>query len=527
VTAEVTARGLEGGVASTAQAAPALDAWWLPGLEAAAVAEWRTLSFGERGEVTLRAPALAPAALAATMERAAAARDAYLAEVPIAHVVASIDRAMSRWLDPYSRWRRLAERALPAITGYSPAMVRKGLPGYLATFRGENLWRLLEAELGDPRYLDEFRPRGRLGGRSRAYGPRLTTHVFAGNVPGLAAQSLVCALLAKSACVGKAASEEPLFPVLFAASVAEVDPRLGACLAVTWWPGGDEALETLAFGRADAVIAYGGEATIASIRDRVPAGTRFIAYNHKLSFGVVGREALAANRLAETAARAAYDAAKYDQQGCLSPHLFYVERGGETEPRAFAAALAGAMAAAETAMPRGRLRLEEAAAIREARAAAEFQPAGTVDVHASAGGTAWTVIYEEDATFVASCLNRTVRVKPVDDALALPALLLPVQRYLQTAGVALPEPRLTALADRLGRLGLDRVCPLGQMPDPSPGWHHDGRYNVLDLLRWTDVEAPTTAGRWEFEHPNAGVYGGPAGARASRTRSATSGTTAG
>jgi hypothetical protein len=46
------------------------------------------------------------------------------------------------------------------------------------------------------------------------------------------------------------------------------------------------------------------------------------------------------------------------------------------------------------------------------------------------------------------------------------------------------------------------------MPDPSPGWHHDGRYNVLDLLRWTDVEAPTSAGRWEFEHPEGGIYGG-------------------
>jgi hypothetical protein len=490
-------------------AARTLDAYWLPGLRPDEVAEWRTLPFGPQAELALRVPVLTPEGLAAVCERVAAARDAYLAEAPVAQVAASIDRAIGRWLDPFSRWRRLAEGALPAITGYSAPMVRKGLPGYLATFRLENLWRLLEAELGDPRYLDGFQPRGRLGGRSRAYGPRLCVHVFAGNVPGLPAQSLVAALLAKAACLGKAASEEPLFPALFAASLAEVDRRLGACLAVTWWPGGTEALETVAFGRADAVIAYGSEPTIASIRARVPPETRFVAYNHKLSFGVIGREALAAEQLAETAARAAYDAAKYDQQGCLSPHLFYVERGGATPPRAFAAALAEAMAAAEARMPRGRLTLEEAAAVREARATAEARALASpdVEVYASPAGTAWTVIYEEDPTFVASCLNRTVRVKPVDDVLTVPALLAPVRRYLQTAGVALPEARLLALADRLGRLGLDRVCPLGQMPDPSPGWHHDGRYNVLDLLRWTDIEAPTSAGRWEFEHPAAGIYG--------------------
>src|SRR5581483_6166949 len=310
------------------------------------------------------------------------------------------DRAVSRWLDPYSRWRRLAERVLPAITGYSEPMIRKGLPGYLATFRQENLWRLLESELGDPEYLDEFRPRGRLGGYSRAYGPRLTTHVFAGNVPGLPAQSLVSALLAKAACLGKAASEEPLFPALFAASLGEVDPRLGACLAVTWWPGGDDALERVAFDRADAVIAYGSEASTASIRARVGAEKRLVVYGHKLSFGVVGREALATDRIGETAARAAYDVGKYDQQGCLSPHLFYVERGGERSPRGFARVLAEAMDAAERATPRGRLTLEETTAIRELRAAAEFQCLASAEseLHASEVGTAWTVLYEPDPT---------------------------------------------------------------------------------------------------------------------------------
>ncbi len=184
--------------AQLGQATLALDAYWLPGLKPDDVAEWRTLAFGAHGEVALRVPLLTPAGLTAVAAGVAAARDAYLAEAPVAHVAASIDRAISRWLDPYSRWRRLAERALPAITGYSAPMVRKGLPGDLATFRLENLWRVLEAELGDLAYLDGFQPRGRLGGRSRAYGPRLTTHVFAGNVPGLPAQSLVAALQSRA-----------------------------------------------------------------------------------------------------------------------------------------------------------------------------------------------------------------------------------------------------------------------------------------------------------------------------------------
>src|SRR5262245_24512531 len=118
-----------------------LDAWWLPGLVASEVDSWRTRRFGADGAIEVRAPVLTPEQLGEIMERTAAARDGYLATLPIERIVESVDRAISRWLDPFSRWRRITERALPAITGYSEPMVRKGLPGYLATFRAENLWR--------------------------------------------------------------------------------------------------------------------------------------------------------------------------------------------------------------------------------------------------------------------------------------------------------------------------------------------------------------------------------------------------
>src|SRR5437773_3213669 len=304
---------------------PTVRPYVLPGLDESAVAEWQSLRFGE---LELRFPKLSPEQLAGVMERVAVARDAYLAELPVLRVAELLDRAVSRWLEPHSHWRRLVEELLPAVTGYPETVVRKGLAGYLATFRLENSRRLLEDELRDPRFLDEFRPRGAIGGLARAFGPRLTTHVFAGNVPGLPAQSLACALLVKSASLGKSASEEPLFPALFVQSLAEVDERLAACFAVTWWPGGTEELEAVAFGRAEAVIAYGSEAAIDAVNTRVPLGVRFVAYGHKLSFGVIGCEWLSPERVEETARQAGYDVAKYDQQGCLSPHLFYVERGG-------------------------------------------------------------------------------------------------------------------------------------------------------------------------------------------------------
>ncbi|MFI5266343.1 MAG: acyl-CoA reductase [Chloroflexota bacterium] len=476
------------------------DVGWTPGLRESDLQCWETLPFG------IHAPRLTSAGLDALIDRIVAAREAYLAHLPVDRIITLLDRVASRWLDPASPYRREAEELLPDITGYAEPAVRKGLASFLGLLRRENLERLVEQELPDPRVLDGFQPHGRGGGQTRAYGPTLAAHVWSGNVPGLPAQSLVNALLVKAACLGKVASEEPLFATLLAESIAEVDERLAECLAVVWWPGGDEELERTAFARADVVIAYGGERAMVALRGRIPPGTRFVEYGHKLSFGAIGREALTPEGAEETAERAAYDVAKYDQQGCLSPHLFYVEEEAPVSPRDFAEFLGQALARYQAAIPRGRLTLEEASSAASLRQRYELRQANGDPVALIHEGP-WAVLYDEDPTFQPSCLNRTVFVKPVGDLADVPALLAPVRRYLQTCGVAASPGRTNALADQLGHLGLDRVCPLGRMADVSPEWHHDGRFNLLDLLRWTDLEPEGSAGRWEFAHPDLGLYG--------------------
>jgi hypothetical protein len=478
---------------------------WLPGLAPDEIAGWQTLRFGE--DLQLRVPQLSPAGLAAQLQRLRSAHQRYLVDLPVRRIVTLLDRVASRWLDPSSPYRREAEQLLPIVTGYSEPAVRKGLVSYLGMLRGENLQRLLEEELPEPAVLDDFVPRSRGGGWTRAFGPQLTVHVWSGNVPGLPAQSLISALLVKSASLGKVASEEPLFPTLLAESIAEVDEALAECLGVVYWRGGDQQLESVAFEHADAVIAYGSEPAMEAVRARVPPHARFVPYGHKLSFGAIGREALARDRLTDTLERAAYDVVKYDQQGCLSPHLFYVESGGETSPRDFAEALSEALGECAARIPRGRLSLEEAASLAQLRQRYELrqivgEPVALFDAPEA------SVLYDEDPVFEASCLNRAVLVKPVTDLVEdVPRLAAGVRRYLQTCGVAASHARTRALATGLGRLGLDRVCPLGRMGDVAATWHHDGRFNLLELLRWTDLEPDASAGRWEFEHPDLGLYG--------------------
>ncbi len=452
----------------------------LPGVK---VEEFVDLEYGPSEErAILRLPVVTPAVLAAATESVTQARDGYLATIPVSQIVEVIAIAVERWQDPGYHLRVVVHELLPAITGYSTQMLQEGLPELLKPFGKDGLLALLESELRDPERLDSAAGGHRPGKLS---GPRLVTHVLAGNIPAVAAESIVRALLVKSASLVKMASGDPLFPALFAQSLAEVDSKLGESIAVVWWKGGEQDLEKTAFSASDVVIAYGGDSSIQSIREAVPNGVRLIAYGHRISFGAIGREALRRSGLAALAARAAWDVGFFDQQGCVAPHAFYVERDGQATPAEFAEALAREMQRLEEKLPRGRLSAAEASSIQQSRATWELRQAAGDGVHLllqSHASTAWTVVCEDTVPFQATGLNRVIRVVPIDDLSTLPSAVEGMRRFLQTAGLAVSRKRLGPLSRALAEVGVTRVCPIGRMQHPPAAWPHDGRPNLVDLL---------------------------------------------
>jgi hypothetical protein len=62
---------------------------------------------------------------------------------------------------------------------------------------------------------------------------------------------------------------------------------------------------------------------------------------------------------------------------------------------------------------------------------------------------------------------------------------------LQTVGVAAASEELLPVGDLLGQAGVTRICALGCMTAPEAGWHHDGRFSLLDLVRMVDIEDST------------------------------------
>lgn len=420
-------------------------------------------------------------------------RAQYLAGRPVSSLVKVLHEVGENWLDEEYPFRRLALEQGPAATGFSRPVLQAGLDQFFRRLNGEELLALLQQDLGEPHRLDAFvssAPELKTGRRSLARGPELVAHITAGTLPNSTLQLMVLSLLAKSAQFVKCGRGGAFLPRLFAHSLYEADRKLGACLEIADWPGGNEALEAALFAEADVVTASGRNETLAAIRPRIPARARFIPHGHKLSFLYLTKESLAGFNAKKLIRRAAADIVAWDQSGCLSPHVIYVENNPDIPPELFAARLAGELAAFEESHPRGPVSGGESAHIAGRRSSYEVRAAHSPETKqwTSEHSTAWTVVFEAEPHFAVSCLNRFVYVKPVNDLDELIKGIEPVHGQISTVGLAANDDRAGELALRLANWGITRICPVGSMQDPPLTWRHDGRPALADFLTWTDWE---------------------------------------
>lgn len=336
----------------------------------------------------------------------------------------------------------------------------------------EDLLAWVAAELGSAGALDQWVPHGHA--RTKALAPSEILHVVSGNTPHAALQSLIGGLLLGS-------RNRVKLPHRGLIEVDEFVARLPHELRATVETSTD--LPEIWLASAEAVIVYGSDQTISALRARTPAGKIFIGHGHKASLGIVWDDPEFAS-----CAGAARDASLFDQQGCLSPQIFYVRESRPGFAREYAGHLASAMDRFNRTHPRGPLTVEEKADIANLRAAYRFRAAGDLRVALWEGGgnLDWTVIYEEDAWLTASPLNRVIFVKPLPPD--LPVAMGPAVDHVGAVGL---WPCTEELADRFADLRPSRFCPIGHMQDPPWTWHNGGVARLASLVKWVDFEPPS------------------------------------
>ena len=340
---------------------------------------------------------------------------------------------------------------------------------FLGEITADTLRTFVATELGHADALDDFVPCA--DHRARAIPPGVILHILSGNTPAAALQSLIRGLLLGSRNLCKLPSAG--LPEV-EAFIAALPPDLAALIESR----PDLPDEWLA--DSDAIVVFGDDATVSHFRSVAQSWQIFVAHGHKLSFGIVFDDPSFSS-----AAGAARDASVFDQQGCLSPHVFFVRESDEFTARAYAGRLAHEMAVFEKDLPRQQISLSEANAIRTLREELSFRAANgePVAVFASAD-TAWTVVVEDSSGFPRTPLNRVIFVKPLPADLV--ATLGSVQPHLATCGI---WPCGREQVDFAVRLGVERICAIGKMQSPPLTWHQDGQSSLSPLVRWIDWES--------------------------------------
>ena len=399
-----------------------------------------------------------------------------LAEVPAQRIVRAIADAAERFADADFPPRvRLLDRIVER-TGYTMPVIEYALDQLFFSITAPALEGAIAAELGSLHALDRFVERTP-DTLARAFPLGRVAIVSSRTTIGVAIVPAIFALCAKCDVLVKD-REDGLVRAFFAALAQELDPMAEAARAQAWQGESDE-VDLRAF---DAVAAFGSDAGLARIRERVATHAPFIAFGSKASVGYIGRDALDdATQARILAGDAARDLVLYESEGCLSLHALFVERGGAVAPAQFAEYFAAAVESAAVEFPPGE---------RDARANARIASARNLAAFRAAGGNG-SVFSDERASFLAvldppaseppAFLPRALAIRTVDGPSE-------AAEYLERHAIPLEAMAIAGAREEIVNMacamGAHRITAFGRLQRPPLANTHGGRPRIAEFVRW-------------------------------------------
>ena len=111
-------------------------------------------------------------------------RASYLAGRTTDDIIKVLCEVATAWRSPEDKFRKHALEQGPAATGFSRAVLAKGLDGLFEPFSPAGFESLLQQELGHPHRLDAFKMASAASRHlAMVHGPELLVHIAAGNIP--------------------------------------------------------------------------------------------------------------------------------------------------------------------------------------------------------------------------------------------------------------------------------------------------------------------------------------------------------
>ncbi len=406
-----------------------------------------------------------------------------LRATPVDEIISLLDRTGVRMTSP-GPYRDRIMAAMPAITGFSPAMVELGIEVLRGLLSRDSLEERLDS-LGSRSALDCWTEVDGRPVRARPLG--FLCHVAAGNIFLGSVDSLVMGLITKNVNVLKISRQDRIFPFIFLDALMAEDCSgvISSSIAITSWSHSNSGMMDLVGRRFDGILLFGGEEAVRTYRAIASPGTEVLAFGPKISWGLVGRD-LPEEELEAAVKGFAMDVALWEQRACTSCQNLFVE--GEELGAKVAEMLHRELSMLEVSMPQDRVSLDEGVDIRRERESAFWdQIAGERRLFEGPGHT---VILSRGTGIVPSPLNRTVFVSVINDRRdLLLGDLKEMGYYMSTVGVAVGRESMDETLEAFQRLGVLRFCLPGNMGLGADGKApHDGIHLALSLVRMVNRE---------------------------------------
>ncbi len=296
--------------------------------------------------------------------------------------------------------------------------------------------------------------------------------VLAGNVFTASARGIMVPLLLGVPVLVKSSSRETLFPALLQDALRSVDADLGAALGVANFQGGDAECEAALIEHSEVISVYGSDETVTAMTARA-GGKALIAHGHGVSVAYCAARSLEAARIGATIEGLSLDVCAYDQRGCLSPQLIYVDAATRDTALDFAARLAeDGLRPMSRTLPRGPLPVSIGASQAQWRGIAEVE--GTL---LQGDGYSVSVRDPEPIRWSPAYRNVTVAlVGGIDEALGAMEAIGPHLKCVGTDAASIADVRerlansstLNAYACAIGEM---QTPPLDAPADGQPIWH--------------------------------------------------------
>ena len=369
-------------------------------------------------------------------------------------------------------------------------------------FDGRMLTDLVDSTIGIA-YLDGWVPaRGKYSNvRVRAVGTR-QLHITAGNVPVVAALTIVRAALTKSDCLIKSPSNDPLTANAIARTLIELDANhpVTKHIAVAYWKGGDDYMESqiVRTSRIDKITAWGGMSSVKHIQKFLTPGIDLTALNPKYSMSLIGKEALESDAaMQEAATGLAVISGFYNQTACANTRVIYVESKLDDESLARVIELGRKIVRAYKTLP---AIISTPFAVPNKELEEELKTASLEEDFFHAEGDTLNggfVVsrFSDRVDWYDQLNNRIVNLVPVEN-------LLDAMKWCddttQTVGVY-PESARERVVDAFSLVGVQRMVPLkggdpmqifADMHTLPPGMPHDGIEPMRRNVRWVIDHRP-------------------------------------